>query len=257
MLLSVERVSKTYHPPPKPLRPLVRTAARQPVEALSEVSFGVDAGEVVGLVGPNGAGKTSLIRIISGLLAQSSGSVTVSGYDTGTRRIQANRLLGLVLEGDRGLYPRLTGLENLEFFGRMNGLSTTQARASAGELLEMVDLATRDKLVFGYSAGMRARLSLARALINDPLLVVLDEPTRSMDPVASESVRQLLLRLAADGRAVLVSNHRLEEVVSVCSRVVALVKGTVRYDGRPRDLSQAHEGQAAALSAFLLRESAA
>jgi ABC-2 type transport system ATP-binding protein len=235
-MLEIDDVAKVYPLPPRVLRPLVRVAARNPVEALRGISFGVAKGDVVGLVGPNGAGKTTLIRIIATLLEPTRGEVTVDGHRISSHPQAIRKRLGLVLEGDRGLYPRLTGRQNLEFFGVLQGLHRTVARDRAGELLETFDLAGRDKLVFGYSSGMRARLCLARALVADPPLLVLDEPSRSLDPVAGLEMGSLLRELAGQGRAILFSSHRLEEVSAFCDRVVVLIAGQVRHVGAPAEL---------------------
>lgn len=232
MLLDIEGVSKSYLPPRGLLRSLVKGAAKQPVHALQDVTMGVAEGEVVGLIGPNGAGKTTLIRIVSALLEQSRGHVRIAGFDTMTSPAEAQRRLGLMLDGDQGLYQRLTGRQNLEFFGAMYGLDASRARRRAAELLDLVGLAGRDKLVFGYSAGMRARLSLGRALLGDAPLLLLDEPTRSLDPVASQAVSDLLRHLSGQGKGVLVCTHRLDEVASTCHRVVALVSGRVSWQRR-------------------------
>jgi ABC-2 type transport system ATP-binding protein len=255
--LLVDEVAKTYLPPPDLLRPLIRVASREPVTALRAVSLDVQPGEVVGLVGPNGAGKTTLIKIVASLLAPTSGSVSIAGFDVLRQRQAACRMLGLVLEGDRGLYDRLTGLQNLEFFGAMAGLRPAASRRRASELLETMELSGRDKLAFGYSAGMRMRLSIARALMADPALIVLDEPTRSLDPLASRFACRMLRRLAGEGRAVLLSNHRLDEVVTVCDRLIAIVDGEVRFQGTPGQLDASSGGRAGALTDLLEREVAA
>lgn len=252
MVLRVDAVSKTYLPPSRLLRPLVRTAARSRTDALRGVSLEVGAGEVVGLVGPNGAGKTTLIRIIATLLHQTHGQVVVDGFDTIAAPLEVRRRLGLVLEGDRGLYDRLSGLDNLGFFGVMAGLRPAEARRRAMSLIELVGLAPDDKLVFGYSSGMRSRLSLARALISDPPLLVLDEPTRSLDPVASSQALDEITALGRRGKAVLLSSHRLDEVVSRCSRVIVLIRGRVRPDAPTGGI--AGRASASALAAFLAQE---
>lgn len=253
-MLQVDGVTKVYAPPSRWLRPLVRSAVTSPVAAVRDVSFGIDRGEVVGLVGPNGAGKTSLLKMISTLLEPTSGAITVDGFDTVHEPQQVCRRLGLVLEGDQGLYDRLTGRQNLEFYGMMAGMSMRDARARADELMAMLELADRDKLVFGYSAGMRMRLSLGRALVADPPLVVLDEPTRSLDPLVSRFTQDLLRRLASHGRAVLLSNHRLDEVVATCDRIVVVVHGQVRFDGVPSTLTHSTPGSSVALLDLLERE---
>lgn len=254
-MLTVENLSKTYLPPTTWLRPLIRTAARQPVQALDSVSFRVDPGQVVGLVGPNGAGKSTFFRLIGTLLEPTAGRAAVDGYDTVSESHEVRRRIGLVLEGDRGLYGRLTGQENLEFFGVLAGLAPQAARVRGAELLEFVGLAPVDKLVFGYSAGMRTKLSLARALMADPPLILLDEPTRSLDPVASAQVGDLLGSLARQGRAILFSSHAVQEIVATCHHVVVLIEGQVRWQGSPDTLSGPQRGQTEALIRLLTDDS--
>ena len=256
-MLEVSDVTKVYEPPPRWLRPLVRTAVKSPVVALRGVSFEVNRGELVGLVGPNGAGKTTLIKLITSLLQATSGSITVDGHDVERRPREVRTRLGLVLEGDQGLYDRLSGRQNLEFYGRLAGMGGAAARRRAQDLLKTAGLEGRDKLVFGYSAGMKMRLSIARALMAEPPLLILDEPTRSLDPVASRSTMQLFQQLSADGRAVLLSSHRLDEVVLACSRVVAIVHGRICFHGTVSDLADSPAEAAGALSDLLEREAAA
>ena len=222
--------------------------------ALDDVSFRVNAGSIVGLVGPNGAGKTTLIRIITTLLSPTAGKVTLGNLHVERDGHEIRRRIGLVLSDDRGLYWRLTGRQNLQFFGVMAGLKRAAAARRTAALMEEVGLAGRDKLVFGYSAGMRTRLSLARALLIDPPLLVLDEPTRSLDPVATREVGDLLRRLAASGRAVLLSSHRLDEVADVCHTVVALVSGAVAFDGSTQELAEDQAGSMEALVRLLTQD---
>jgi ABC-2 type transport system ATP-binding protein len=230
-MLQVDGVTKVYSRPTGLQRLLIKSAADVDVYALHGVDLRVQAGEVVGLVGPNGAGKTTLIKIISTLLDATSGTTTVGGYDVSADPVAVRQRIGLVLADDRSLYWRLTGRQNLEFFGVMQGLGWRAASRRAGEMLARVGLADRDKLVFGYSSGMRARLSIARAMLGRPPLLVLDEPTRALDPVATAAVGQLLRATAAEGVAVLLSSHRIDELEAVSDRVVAIVDGAVRFDG--------------------------
>jgi ABC-2 type transport system ATP-binding protein len=255
-MLQVEEVTKVYERPPGWLRPFVRTAVSEPVRALDAVSLALAAGEIVGLVGPNGAGKTTLIKVLSSLLVPTRGRVVMDGIDITRHGEHLRERLGLVLEGDQGLYGRLSGRQNLELYGRLAGLTLDVARGRATELLGRFDLAQRDKLVFGYSAGMKARLSICRALMADPPLLILDEPTRSLDPVASRFAMTTLRHLADDGRAILLSNHRLEEVVAVCTRVIAIVGGRVRFAGTPADLATSPGEASRELSDLLEREAA-
>ena len=236
-MLEVHAVAMRYPRLQGLMRLVVRTATDHEVVALRGVTLNVGSGEVVGLVGPNGAGKTTLLKIVSTLLHPTAGHVLVDGHDPRDDARAVRDRIGLVLADDRALYWRLTGRENLEFFGVMHGLTHRDARARAGVLLDQVGLASRDKLVFGYSSGMRARLSLARALLTRPPLLLLDEPTRALDPIASAAVDAMLRASAAEGVAVFLSSHRLDEVENACDRVVILTDGAVRFDGAVSELS--------------------
>jgi len=232
-MLRVEGLGKTYPPPPRWLRPIVRTATTEPHRALTGIDLVVEPGEIVGLIGPNGAGKSTLIRAIAGLLEPDEGRITIEGCTTRIERLDA---LGLVLADDRGLYWRLDGRGNLVFFGQLRGLSREEAEIEAERVAAQVDLPLDTKRVFGYSSGMRARLNLARALMHSPRLLVLDEPTRSLDPVMSDEVGRILRQQADAGRGVLLSSHRLDEVALWCDRIVAIVGGTLRFSGSLADL---------------------
>jgi ABC-2 type transport system ATP-binding protein len=253
-MLAIEGLSKRYMPARQPLRTLLRVASDQPVDALGDVSFDVQPGEIVGLIGPNGAGKTTLVKIVGTLLLPSAGRAVVDGLDVVKHREAAKKRLGLMLAEERGLYWRLSGRQNLELFGVLYGLPPRCARKRAAELLDMLSLSEADKLVFGYSTGMRARLNLGRALAADPPLLLLDEPTRSLDPVARAEVATLMRRLADEGRAVLLASHDLDEVVTVCDRVVVLVGGTVRFVGDPTDLVGSGQAVTRSLVDFLVSE---
>lgn len=250
-MLTVDGVTKTYDPPHGVLRLLVRSAHNEPVVALRGIDFCARPGEIVGLVGPNGAGKSTLIRICTTLLTPTSGHVTVDGADVVERPEHARRHLGVHLGDERGHYWRLSGRDNLRFFGVMAGLPRREARDRADELLERFGLAERDRLVFGYSSGMRVRLGLARALIARPKMLILDEPSRSLDPIASLELQAELRRLADDGTTVVLSSHRLDEVESVCDRVLVIVDGSQRAWTTTSELARGASTAAAAIHALL------
>ena len=236
-MLAVEGVHHTFPAPSGLQRLLIRGASRDPVPVLHDVSLEVGPGEIVGLVGPNGAGKTTLIKIISTLLTPTAGRVGVDRFDTVSQPLEVRRRVGLVLADDRSLYWRMTGHDNLRFFAAMHGLPRQAGRQRSGELMARVGLEHRDKLVFGYSSGMRARLSIARALLHRPPLLLLDEPTRALDPLASADVGELLRELALEGVSSLLSSHRLDELESVCDRIVVVTGGVVRFTGTPAQMA--------------------
>jgi len=202
-----------------------------PVRALSGVDLEVAAGEVHGLLGPNGAGKTTLMRILSGLVDPSEGSAYVLDRRAG-QSPELRARIGMVPPGDRTFYLRLSGLENLVFFGRLHGLRRRAARARALELLEAVGLdEAGERPISTYSHGMQKRLSFARALLAHPKLLLVDEATHDLDPVAAQQVRDLTALCAADGTAVLWATQRIEELHGFARHVTVLDRGTVAFAG--------------------------
>jgi ABC-2 type transport system ATP-binding protein len=250
-VLRVEGVRRTYEPATGFVRFLTRTATDTTVVALHSVDLEARPGRILGLVGPNGAGKTTLIRIIAGLLDPDRGRISVDGHNPAIDPSGAARALGLVLADDRSLYWRLTGRQNLEFHGALFGLSRRDATARADELLVSAGLAGRDRRVFGYSTGMRARLAIARALVHDPRVIVLDEPTRSLDPIGAREVCTVLRAMADTGRTILLSSHKLEELERVADDVAVLVDGRVTFHGTMESLRTTGETAASRLEELL------
>ena len=197
------------------------------VQALDGISFDVGLGEVVALLGPNGAGKSTLIRILAGTVLADGGSATVAGHDVARAGTAARRSLGLMLGDERSHYWRLSGRRNLAFFAALAGMSRREGATQAQRLLEEVDLAeAADRPVLGYSSGMRARLSLARALIADPPVLLFDEPTRNLDPLAASRFRETTTHLASARRAgILFATHNLQEAVAIADRILVFSAG--------------------------------
>lgn len=253
-MLKVEQVGKVYRPAGPVLRMVARTAQSEPVRALAGIDFEVAPGEVLGVVGPNGAGKSTLIRLCTDLLTPTEGRVLLWGHDVRRAPPELRARIGVVLADERALYWRLTGRQNLRFFGVMAGLTRAEADGRAEELMGELDLAERDRRVFGYSSGMRVRLSVARALMARPDLLILDEPTRSLDPVASDHLLKRLADLAATGCAVVLATHRLEEVAEVCDHALVLDDGRQRAHLRVDDLRGGSRSVPASLRALLASE---
>ena len=224
-----EAVRFTYPRPPAPLR-LLMGAGRPAVEVLSGLTFSLAPGERACLMGPNGAGKTTLLKLLLGALAPESGTVALLGGRPGDPAVR--RKVGLAHADERSFYWRLTVLENLLFFGRLWGMAAPDARRRAAELagtLEMGDLL--DVPFARLSTGQRQKAVLARALLHGPELVLLDEPTRSLDAHAASRFRALLEGPAFDRRTLLVATHDPAEAARVAPRCLVLVGGRIRHDG--------------------------
>jgi len=207
--------------------------------ALDDVSFSIPKGAVFGLLGPNDAGKTTAVRLLNGLIEPLSlGEITVLGFDI-KKEIQDIRQRTGVLT-DTNLYERLSALDNLMLFGALYSLSNTESKARAGRLLEHFGLSDRaDSKVETFSKGMKQKLSIARALMSDPELVYLDEPTAGLDPEASYELLQYIKEVSSDSsKTFFITSHRLEEMESICNMVAILTKGKIMASGPPQKLSR-------------------
>jgi ABC-2 type transport system ATP-binding protein len=209
-----------------PLRRRLRTPGGA-VDALRGVDLQVEPGAIHGLIGPNGSGKSTLLRILATLLLPSSGSATVDGLDVRSSDLGVRRVIGLSTGDDRSLYWRLTGRQNLEFYAGLYRLSTPARRIS--KLLTQFDLVgAADRPVGGYSQGMLHRLGLARAVLHQPKVLFLDEPTRSLDPLAREDFHAALLEMQSDDQiTILMATHDLSEAAQLCSHVSVLRDGNI------------------------------
>jgi len=212
---------------------------RQKVTAVDGLSLDIYPGEVFGLLGPNGSGKSTTIKIMLGLLHPSAGTVRVFGRPP--QSVQAKEKIGYLPE-ESHLYQYLTARETLDFYGRLFNLGARQRHERIEQLLEMVGLAhAADRPVGEFSKGMARRIGLAQALINDPRLIILDEPTAGLDPIGCRQVKDIILQLARRGRAVLLSSHLLADVEDVCQRIAILYNGHVCAEGRVNDFTQSKE----------------
>ncbi len=223
----VENLSKTYTD---------GLIFRKKLPALHDVSFQVNRGEVFGLLGPNGAGKTTFLKILLGIIGKSSGNAQLLGRSAGSRH--GRRQVGYLPEQLR--IPRhLTGYTALDFYGRMNGLSSAEVRKRRDGMLEFVGLTGRGgDRISKYSKGMLQRLGLAQALMHEPKLLVLDEPTDGLDPGARAELRQLMQQMGERGVTVFLNSHLLQEVEMVCDRVAILHRGHLQYCGNVRDIGR-------------------
>ena len=232
-LVDVRNLGKVYEPSPLWMRMLLRSAVDKPVVALQDVSFQVGAGGIDAVVGPNVAGKSTLFRVLTGLTTPPTGSASVMGADTTKKSSLIRRMVGFVPADDRSLYLRHTARDNLIFHSQLQGLPRRTIRRRVDEMLELVGLGhAGDRVGFALSAGMRARLQLARALVHEPSVLILDEPTGAVDPVGSYELLQLIEKVTAERQlAVLISSHRLEEIEALHDHVLLLDRGSLVYDG--------------------------
>ncbi|MGA2732181.1 MAG: ABC transporter ATP-binding protein [Syntrophobacteraceae bacterium] len=210
--------------------------------AVDGVSFQLVPGECLGLLGPNGAGKTSTIRMVYGFSPMTSGSLEVFGLDINTKWRQIKARIG-VCQQDNNLDPDLSVLQNLEIFARYFNIPRMQARDRSLQLLKFIALESRkDEKVTSLSGGMMRRLVLARALINNPELLILDEPTTGLDPQGRHQVWERLELLQANGLSILLTTHNMDEASRLCERLIIMDHGKILVEGKPADLIRSHAG---------------
>jgi ABC-2 type transport system ATP-binding protein len=209
------------------------------VEAVRGVSFEVGEGELFGLLGPNGAGKTTTIKMLITLLLPTSGPARVLGYDVVRDAREVRRRIGYVFGGERGVYERLSGYDNLRYFAELYGVPPRLQKPRIEELLELVGLKGREhERAEGYSRGMKQRLHVARGLLHDPPVVFLDEPTIGLDPVGARELRSTIAALVAAGKTILMTTHYMFEADSLCDRIAVISKGQIVAEGTPLELKR-------------------
>jgi ABC-2 type transport system ATP-binding protein len=206
-----------------------------PIAAVSGINLKVDRGEVLGFLGPNGAGKSTTMKMITGFLAPSAGRVRVCGFDVETQTIDAQRMIGYLPEGAPA-YGDMTPRQFLAFIAEVRGYSGSEAKARIGDAVRKTDLdPVLDQPIETLSKGFKRRVGLAQAVLHDPPVLIMDEPTDGLDPNQKHSVRELL-RAMAPRKAIIVSTHLLEEVEAICTRAVIIDRGRVVADGTPAEL---------------------
>jgi len=208
------------------------------VTAVEELSLDIRSGQVFALLGPNGAGKTTIIKMIAGLVTPTEGTARLGGYDIATHRSHAVQQIGAVLEGSRNVYWSLSAWQNLIYFGRLKGLRTSEIKPRAERLLTELGLWDRRKEQVGsFSRGMQQKVAVAAALVTDPQILLLDEPTIGLDVEASRTVRQWVLRLAHDeGKTIVLTTHQLEMAEELSDRVAIIRSGRIIADLPTDDL---------------------
>lgn len=225
---------------------------KREIEAVSGISFSIERGELFGLLGPNGAGKTTTIKMLITLLLPTSGSARVLGLDVVSRAREVRRHIGYSFGGDRGLYDRLSATDNLRYFAELYSVPPRKQRTRIAELIELTGLRGRENdRVEVYSRGMRQRLHIARALMHDPDVLFLDEPTTGIDPVGARELRATIGALLQQGKTILLTTHYMFEADELCDRIAVIAAGEVVAQGTPADLKQrASTGSVVEIEAF-------
>jgi ABC-2 type transport system ATP-binding protein len=222
--------------------PILRKKRRSLV-AVDDISFSVPRGEILGLLGPNGAGKTTTIKMLCTLITPTSGDALINGHSLVEEPQKVRESLGVMLTGERTLYWKLTGRENLEYFAALYHLQHTDTRKRIDFLLNLLGLSDReDTVVENYSTGMRIRLSFAKALLNEAPVLLFDEPTASLDPQSSRLIRDIIRDLKKDGYAIILTTHNMDEADVLSDRVAIIDHGRIVQYGSPSELKEKVKG---------------
>jgi ABC-2 type transport system ATP-binding protein len=214
------------------------------LKAVDNVTLHVNDGEVFGFLGPNGAGKTTTIRMMCCLISKTSGSATIGGYEIGNKEdsLKIRKIIGLVPD-NVGLSEHLSAYDNLDFYGKIYDYSDSQRKESIKRFLEMLGLwEKRNDLAGTFSKGMKQKLAIARALIHDPQILFLDEPTANLDPESAKTVREFILELKKEKKTIFLNTHNLDEAQRICDKI-GILNTKLRVVGTPEDLEQAVKGK--------------
>lgn len=221
------------------------------VVAVDGVSFVAKGSATTGLLGPNGAGKTTTIRMIGTLVGIDGGSVRVNGFDVATQAEEVRAVSGMLTDA-RGLYTRLTALENLRYYADLRGIDPGRAERTINKFAEWLDMtALLPRRTDGFSQGERMKVAIARALVHEPSHIVLDEPTNGLDVMTTRALRDLIRRLRAEGRTVVLSSHIMQEVAALCDEIVIIAKGRVTAQGSTVELLE-QSGKTTLEDAFVM-----
>lgn len=202
------------------------------IAAVQHVSFRVEAGEVYGLLGENGAGKTTTMRMMATVLTPTEGDIEISGFSVRQQPLEVRRRIGILFGGDVGLYSRLTARENIAYFGRLYGLEQARLEERIGRLSRMLEMDDFiDRRVGAFSRGMKQKVAIARTLVHDPDVILLDEPTTGLDVTAATIFRRMVRKLQEEGKTILFSSHNMGEINKLCKRVALMHKGKLRFAG--------------------------
>lgn len=229
-MITAENIYMHYPVPKRYIEYITNPLKQRRYTALNEINLKIEMGDRVAFLGSNGAGKTTLLKLIGGLLYPSSGNITVNGYNTTKENLKARKRVGFVLNEERSFYWRLTGIQNLRFFGALDNLEGEALDKKVTELIGLVGLEEAgNKLFAGYSSGMKQRLAIARGLLSDPDILILDEPTRTLDPISAEDIKNLISGRIHDKkeRTLLIATHSLNEADSLSNKLCIMKRGRI------------------------------
>src|SRR5215212_9110664 len=230
--IEAERLRRTY----RTHTGTIRRRAKE-IEAVRGIDFQVPEGELFGLLGPNGAGKTTTIKMLITLLIPTAGTARVLGIDVVKKPQEVRKRIGYVFGGERGVYERLSGYDNLRYFSELYGVPPKEIGPRIESLLELVGLKGREQeRTEGYSRGMKQRLHIARGLLHDPPVVFLDEPTIGLDPIGARELRATIASLADAGKTILLTTHYMFEADALCDRIAVITRGEIVAQGTPQEL---------------------
>ncbi|KMK75496.1 ATP-binding cassette domain-containing protein [Alkalihalobacillus pseudalcaliphilus] len=226
-MIKVEQVSRSFRD------------KKVTVEALKKVTFEIEKGEVVGLLGENGAGKTTLLRMISTILEPSEGTIHIDGIDIHKQPMAIKSNIGVLFGSETGMYDRLTARENLTYFAQLYGMTKQETKARIEDLAKRFGMEDYlDRKVGGFSKGMRQKVTIARTLIHNPDIILLDEPTTGLDITSANMFRELIHSLRQEGKTIIFSSHIMDEVSQLCESIIMIHKGEMVYNGTAEDLYQ-------------------
>jgi sodium transport system ATP-binding protein len=212
------------------------------VNAVSNVNFTVEAGEIVGLLGENGAGKTTTLRMLATMLKPTEGTVEINGYDIINDGDKVRSQIGILFGGEVGLYDRLTARENIRYFAMLNGISKEEADKNISELCKLLDMDEYiDRRVGKFSRGMKQKVAIARSIIHNPKVMLFDEPTMGLDVTASRIVQNFIFKCKEENKAIIFSSHSMQEVEKLCDRVIIINKGKIIENIRIQELKEKYK----------------
>ncbi|WP_025742489.1 ABC transporter ATP-binding protein [Aquimarina pacifica] len=229
-MIIADNIFMQYPMPKKYIEYITSPFRSHKFTALKGVSLNIEAGDRIAFLGTNGAGKTTLLKIIGGLLYPTTGSLTVNGHDTKKESLKAKKKVGFVLNEERSFYWRLTGRQNLLFFASLDNFSGDGLHKKVDDLMDLVGLQeAKDKIFAGYSSGMKQKLAIARGMISSPDILILDEPTRTLDPISADDIASIISKRVHvnKDRTLLIATHSLAEAQRLCDKVCFMKKGAI------------------------------